>query len=98
MLGARYKYFPDTKTPSNARTSTHLVQLLPLCHVDAGKVEMLKNIAYATPIHNELADWSCQDFVLEVLVKIEEARIINRYDADYRRNKAAIAAKRESWP
>ncbi|KAJ5958916.1 uncharacterized protein N7479_006066 [Penicillium vulpinum] len=97
VLGARQKYFPDVRTPSDARSSSALIELLYLCQIDASKIEVIKNIAYATPIKNELADWSCQDYVLDVLKRLERALIIDTTDGDYIINRQAVAAKRESW-
>ncbi|OQE37828.1 hypothetical protein PENCOP_c009G02057 [Penicillium coprophilum] len=97
VLGARQKYFPNIRTPSDARNSTSLVELLYLCQINVAKVETIKTIAYATPIRNELADWSCQDYVLDILRRLERALIINATDGNYIRNKEVVAAKRESW-
>ncbi|KAJ5338877.1 hypothetical protein N7452_005605 [Penicillium brevicompactum] len=98
VLGARQRYFPEIRERWDPRRLDSLLELLPLCRVDVGKIEMLKNIAYATPIRNDLADWSCQDWILAVLGKLEDASIIDAADGDYIRNKEVVAAKRESWP
>ena len=97
ILGARQKYFPSIRTPSNPRDLNSLIELLPLCQIDMSKVESIKGIADATTIHNELADWSCQDYVLELLDRLETAGIISATDEEYAKNKKAVAAKRESW-
>ncbi|KAJ5109277.1 hypothetical protein N7456_005952 [Penicillium angulare] len=97
VLGARQKYFPDIRRAPDARISDSLIELLPLCRIDASKIEVLKNIAYDTPIRNDLTDWSCQDYVLAVLDRLEEASIINTMDGNYIRRKEEVAAKRESW-
>jgi hypothetical protein len=97
ILGARQKYFSHIRTPSSVRESTSLIELLYLCQVDASKIEILKDIAYATPIRNDLADWTCQDYVLEVLANLEEALIIDATDGDYIMKRGAVQAKRESW-
>ncbi|OAX83194.1 hypothetical protein ACJ72_02449 [Emergomyces africanus] len=46
---------------------------------------------------NEESDYCCQDFVLDVLDKLEEDDIIDVDSGDYESNKAAIQEKRESW-
>ncbi|KAL4914311.1 hypothetical protein BDW62DRAFT_145115 [Aspergillus aurantiobrunneus] len=97
VIGARQRYFPQIRTPSDARNSTSLIELCPLCEIDATKIEAVKNIAYETPIRNDEADYSCQDFVLDVLERLERQLIVNRANSDYRRNKAALSAKRQSW-
>ncbi|CEL01027.1 hypothetical protein ASPCAL00619 [Aspergillus calidoustus] len=78
ILGARQRYFPDIKTPSNGRLLPDLIELCPLCDAGASKLEALKNIAYATPIRNEEADYSCQDYVLDVLLMRKMSSIRER--------------------
>ncbi|KAJ5481553.1 hypothetical protein N7475_000365 [Penicillium sp. IBT 31633x] len=97
VLGARQKYFPNIRTRADARSSSSLIELLYLCHIDVSKFENIKNIAYDTPIRNDMADWSCQDYVLDILTRLESALIIDATDVDYIRNRQAVAAKRESW-
>ncbi|CAG7974180.1 unnamed protein product [Penicillium salamii] len=96
ILGARQRYFPNIKT-SDARDVSDLIEVLHLCRIDASKIESAKNIAYDTPIRNDVADWSCQDYVLAVLDRLEDGLVIDGRDSDYIRNKAVVAAKRESW-
>lgn len=97
ILGARRHYFRDVKTPSDARILDSLIELRALCEFDATKIDEVKTIAWDTPIRNDESDYSCQDFVLDVLEKLEEQNIIDGASDEYQRNKAAIVAKRESW-
>ncbi|KAL4947380.1 hypothetical protein BDW69DRAFT_190244 [Aspergillus filifer] len=59
--------------------------------------QTIKNIAWDLPVRNGEPDYSCQDYVLDLLAKLEKEFIIDRSNDDYRRKKAALAAKRESW-
>lgn len=97
VLGARQRYFPVISTPSDARTADSLIELLPLCPIETSKLEILKNIAYDTPIRNDLADWSCQDYVLAILDRLEGASVIDATNDEYVTNKRTVSAKRESW-
>ncbi|OJD20254.1 hypothetical protein ACJ73_08413 [Blastomyces percursus] len=97
LLGARQNYFLDVRTPSNARISNSLIELCTVCKIDAAKIETVKNIACDTPVRNETADYSCQDFVLDVLERLEDEGVIGAKDDDYKKNKDTIKAKRESW-
>ncbi|KAK2734485.1 hypothetical protein FQN55_002655 [Onygenales sp. PD_40] len=97
LLGARQRYFLDVRTPSDARISNSLIELHPLCEIDATKIDDIRNIAWDTPVRNDKSDYSCQDFILEILERLEEEHIIAAEDGDYQRNKSALAAKRESW-
>ncbi|KAL3467179.1 hypothetical protein BJX64DRAFT_249003 [Aspergillus heterothallicus] len=96
-LGACQRYFPDIRTPSDARLSASLVEICPLCNVDVSKIEALKNIAYATPIRNDEAGYSCQDYVHDILDRLEDNLIIDPTDGAYERNKRLVAGKREAW-
>ncbi|KAL3474336.1 hypothetical protein BJX99DRAFT_260443 [Aspergillus californicus] len=97
ILGARQRYFPEIKTPAEARISNSLIELRTLCAIDVAAIETVKNIAYATPIRNHEADYSCQDFVLDVLNRLEEELIIDKNSVDYKSKRDALKAKRESW-
>ncbi|KAK2801101.1 hypothetical protein FQN49_008917 [Arthroderma sp. PD_2] len=97
LLGARQRYFRDVRTPSDARISNSLIELCALCEIDAAKIEMIKNIAWNTPVRNEEADYSCQDFVFDILEKLEDENIIDADIGDYKTRKNALKAKRESW-
>ena len=96
LLGARQKYFREVRTRSDAAVSNSLIELCSVCEMDASKLETVKNIAWETPVRNEESNYSCQDFVLEVLERLEdEGIIIDR--GDYQRKMETIKAKRESW-
>lgn len=97
VLGARQRYFPEIRTPSDARISNSLIEIHTLCDIDETAIETVKNIAYNTPIRNSEADYSCQDFVLDVLNMLESEFIIDGNSADYKSKRAALKAKRESW-
>ncbi|PGH02731.1 hypothetical protein GX51_04465 [Blastomyces parvus] len=95
-------------TVSNGSTGTAEVRLKLMCgphqthlcavaQIDEAKIETVKNIAWDTPVRNETADYSCQDFVLNVLNSLEDEGMIDAEDGDYQKNKNIIKAKRESW-
>lgn len=80
VLGARHQYFPNI---SNTPALQSIIEILPLCLIDADRVEVLKNIAHATYIGNEIEDWNRQDYVLDILGRLENALIINEMNAEY---------------
>lgn len=95
VVGARQRYFATVRRPSDAR---NVIEILPLCHIDASKIETVERIALGMHVRNEDADYSCQDYVLDLLKVLEEQGIIDSTDANYTANKDAVIAKRESWP
>ncbi|KAF3020005.1 hypothetical protein E8E15_007202 [Penicillium rubens] len=96
LLGAQQKYFCQVSARSDSSISNSLIELCSLCEIDASKIDTVKNIAWDTPVRNEESDYSCQDFVLEILDRLEEKGIILN-GRDYQNNKEAVKAKRESW-
>lgn len=97
LLGARQNYFLNVRTPSDARRSVSLEKLVELCRVDASKVEAIKNAAYQLPIRNAVADYSCQDFVIELLNGLEEDGIIDSSSEDYVKSRQDLGRRREAW-
>ena len=97
LLGSRQCYFCNVRTPSDARNSNSLIELCTVCRIDSIKIDAIKNIARNTRVRNEQSDYSCQDFILDLLDRLEEEDIIDANSGNYRRNKDAIKAKRESW-
>lgn len=97
LLGGRRQYFRDVRTPSDARISNSLIELCSLCQIDAANIDTVKNIAWNTPVRNTESDYSCQDFVLEVLDRLEREGVIDAGSIDYKTKKDMLKAKRESW-
>ncbi|OJD26247.1 hypothetical protein ACJ73_02383 [Blastomyces percursus] len=96
LLGARRKYFIEVRARSDANISNSLIELCSLCEIDTSNVEAVKIIAHETPIRNEVSDYSCQDFILEVLDKLETNGVIPD-NADYQSKKRVLKGKREAW-
>ncbi|KAJ5882254.1 Major facilitator superfamily domain general substrate transporter [Penicillium soppii] len=46
ILGARQRYFPDIKTPSDARIVNSLMEILHLFRIDSRKIGIPENIVY----------------------------------------------------
>ncbi|KAL5333218.1 hypothetical protein BJX70DRAFT_403825 [Aspergillus crustosus] len=96
IIGARQKFFPQIRTPSDARESTALIELVDLCQINAADAKRIKNLAYAMPIRNENPDYSCQDYVLDLLELLEDKGIVVA-TLEYKDRKRVLAAKRQSW-
>lgn len=46
-------------------------------------VERVKSAAKSVPVDNETVEWDCQDYVLEILDKLQEVFILDKDDEDY---------------
>ncbi|CAI7597161.1 unnamed protein product [Penicillium viridicatum] len=46
-------------------------------------VERVKSAAQSVPVDNETVEWDCQDYVLEILDKLQEDFILDKDDEDY---------------
>ncbi|KAL4928766.1 uncharacterized protein BDV17DRAFT_291394 [Aspergillus undulatus] len=98
IVGPRQRYFPQIITPATAPGSNlDFIELHSMCETDETTVETIKSIAWDTPTRNDESDYSCQDFVLDVLVRLEHASVIDATKNGYMSNKATLKAKRESW-
>ncbi|KKZ60490.1 hypothetical protein EMCG_04854 [[Emmonsia] crescens] len=84
-----WSLFIDAKEEAN-KTIIHLLS------AHATKIKAVKNITWNTPVHNKKSDYSCQDFVLDILERLEEDEIID-VSGNYKKNQDALKAKRGSW-
>ena len=68
-----------------------------LCEIQPGDVQQLRDIAKEAKVDNETLDWTCQDYVVEILEALEEACIIGfdgeDYDREYAENKEEVMEK-----
>lgn len=94
IFGVRHNYFLEVRTPSDTRGSA---EVCPLCQIDESEIRAVEDVAYDTPIFNDKSDYSCQDFVLDVLARLEDKGLVDADSSDYKTNKDAVQAKRESW-
>ena len=45
--------------------------------------ERVVNAAQSVPVDNETIEWDCQDYVLEILDKLQEEFVLDKDDEDY---------------
>lgn len=84
LLGARQRYFCIIGTPAgDVPVSTSPVEMCPVCNIETSRIETVKNIVWDTPVPNELSDYSCQDFVIELLDRLEGEGIVDGTDGHY---------------
>lgn len=96
LLGARYRYFLNIRTRSDARQSRSLERIVYLTQVDAGKLPTILAVAHQTQIRNDVDDYSCQDFVIELMEKLEEEGVIP-VSEEYIRGKTCVKRLRQKW-
>ena len=46
-------------------------------------VERVKSAAQSVPVDNETVEWDCQDYVLDILDKLQEDFVLDKDDEDY---------------
>ncbi|CAG8027837.1 unnamed protein product [Penicillium salamii] len=59
-------------------------------------IQRVKDVASTIHVDNETVEWDCQDYVLEILDKLEEDYILDENDGDYRDARAILKDKRGS--
>ncbi|KGO69517.1 hypothetical protein PITC_014070 [Penicillium italicum] len=57
-------------------------------------VERIKNVASTILVDNETLEWDCQDYVLEILDKLEDDYVLEGDDEDYREARSVLKGKR----
>ncbi|KAI3097502.1 hypothetical protein CBS147333_9312 [Penicillium roqueforti] len=57
-------------------------------------IERIKNVASAIPVDNETVEWDCQDYVLEILDRLEDEFVLEEDDEDYREARSVLKEKR----
>ena len=57
-------------------------------------LEEFKKAVEATAVDNETVEWDCQDYVLEILEKLEEECVIDEDDKAYKKQKRKLESKR----
>jgi hypothetical protein len=74
-------------------SATYLKEI-SLSEVQVQDIPHLRQIAQAANVDNETVDWTCQDYVIEILDALEEECIIGfdgeKEDSDYREAKAEM--------
>jgi hypothetical protein len=101
VLEAHPTFKPSIETGASisARTFSPRIFLgeTCLCEIQPGGVQQLRDIAKEAKVDNETLDWTCQDYVIEILEALEEACIIGfdgeDYDQEYAENKEKIMEK-----
>ncbi|KAK2813227.1 hypothetical protein FQN50_000905 [Emmonsiellopsis sp. PD_5] len=94
IMGSSTRYRFEMRN-SNAHKSVTLSEMVHLCDVDTSMISAVKDAAKSAVIHNEYAGYNCQDYVLELLDDLEEKKIIDGNDANYKKNKEVVKGKQE---
>lgn len=62
--------------------------------ISKADIERIKNVASTIPVDNETVEWDCQDYVLEILDKLEDEFVLEEDDEDYREARSILKEKR----
>ncbi|KAK4613285.1 hypothetical protein CLAFUW4_08792 [Fulvia fulva] len=89
------KNFKYESRQGDATTSKKFLESLPLCRIEISKLKDIELAAENTVLHNERRVWNHQDYVLDLLDKLEEEGIVNGDDKEYRKNKDAVRCKQD---
>jgi len=88
----RFRYEPETARDLKA---IDLVELVKLCSVDSGKANEIKDVASRVTIRNDTSGWNCQDYVLDLLVALENEGVIDGKGERYNERNAYVRGKVE---
>lgn len=54
----------------------------------------MKDAANSIPVDNETSEWDCQDYVLEILDRLQEDYVLDEDDEDYQEARKELWSKR----
>lgn len=57
-------------------------------------IERVKSAARQVPVDNETSEWDCQDYVLEILDRLQDDYVLDEDDEDYREARKELRTKR----
>lgn len=83
QVNGQHPTFQKSSTKSTpTRSSSHLTNIL-VASVRKADVPEVGNAFEDTNVDNDTVEWTCQDFVLEILDKLREDEVIDEDDGDY---------------
>ena len=85
-----FKYNVKETKPEN--TLLHRRSIF-MCEVNDRDIPELKEHVADYPIDNEVESWNCQDYVVEVLQKLEEECVVDGDDRDYKKAMKELVGK-----
>lgn len=62
--------------------------------ISTADIEIIKNLASTILVDNAMAEWDCQDYVLEILNKLEDNFVLEKDDGDSREARSILKGKR----
>lgn len=57
-------------------------------------IQRVRNAVESVPVDNETSEWDCQDYVLEILDRLEEDYVLEEDDEDYQAAREELKSKR----
>ncbi|KAK5260719.1 hypothetical protein LTS03_011385, partial [Exophiala xenobiotica] len=79
---------------ANPRNSQSYLQMIFLDSINPGEIAMVQRVAQTTAVDNETLEWDCQEYVLDMLEKLEEECIVDEDDENYKKAKRTLKRKR----
>lgn len=62
-----------------------------------GDLKHVEKAVKETPVENETLEWDCQEYVLEILYKLEDDFVLDGEDEDYQAAREELSNKRGAW-
>ncbi|KAI0711517.1 hypothetical protein C8Q76DRAFT_61293 [Earliella scabrosa] len=81
---------PQTRSPGNA---THGARRISLGVMSLAHRQEIERIAWKVLVHKPDGQWNCQHWIINLLYKMVDARIISKNGAEY-----AFGAAHHAWP
>lgn len=79
---------------ADPKRSRSFQDLLFVAVIQVNDIERVKKAAQSVPVDNETIEWDCQDYVLEILDKLEDEFVLEENDEDYINAREILAERR----
>lgn len=83
QVDGEHPQFKRNTLMENPKESSTFLRQFFIAVLGENDVERVKSAAQSVLVDNETVEWDCQDYVLEILDKLQEDSILDKDDEDY---------------
>ncbi len=70
------------------------MRLMLLDTISQGEIATVRKEVQNTAVDNETVEWDCQEYVLDIIERLEEECVLDVDDREYAKRKRLVKAKR----
>lgn len=86
--------FRKNKLKVDPQTSRRYLGKLLVASLGESDIPLVSRAVKDAEVDNTTVEWDCQDYVIEIIERLEEDLVLDEADEDYRRARKALKKKR----